>query len=168
MGPGPKSVRRMMVFWRGTCDDVDAGNEDGDHREAKEPRMGLQFDSKARVLLARHRPGQVVLVTVVWSYAMPIGGLTAEWASEALAARDPDLVRLDLAGDLSVPVYVHRRLDAYLRWNTLRVMGRMLGPWTRFALDNPSELWRHLQLWEHAHPAQRAPRPLSTALDPVA
>jgi len=126
--------------------------------------VGLEWDARALRLLEQQHQGQAILVSVVCDYAMPNERINVEWSGASSAGRDPELVRLD--GRDGVTVYAHRRIAAYLRWNSLRVTASALPWWRCFVVEHEVEALRALRRWEGAHPGLRV-RP-SVAADPLA
>ncbi len=126
--------------------------------------MGLEWDVRALRLLEQRRQGQAIVVSVVCDYAMPNERINVEWSGAESAGRDPELVRLDRRD--GVTVYAHRRIAAYLRWNSLRVTASALPWWRCLVVEHEVEALRALRCWEGAHPGLRV-RP-SVAADPLA
>jgi hypothetical protein len=115
--------------------------------------MGLELDEQAVQLLAHHRPEQALVVTVIYprGHWGPTGMLTVRWCRRSEAARDPRLVFLCVRE--GVPVYVHRRVAAYIRWYPLRVTAWRLAWWQYLVIEREIEVWYNLVEWEHTHPA---------------
>jgi len=138
-----------------TCDDKggDALSAPQRNREAKEPKVGLEWDVKALRLLEQRRQGQAIVISVVCDYAMPNERINVEWSGAESAERDPDLVQLDARA--GVLVYTHCRIAAYLRWQPLRVTVSTLPWWRCFVVEHDAEVLRALRRWEGAHPSLR-------------
>ncbi|HZS88852.1 MAG TPA: hypothetical protein VFE42_15370 [Chloroflexota bacterium] len=114
--------------------------------------MGLDLDEQAMRELANHRTGQALVVTVSYTRGHwgPTGMLTARWCRLGDAARDPGLVFQCVRE--GVPVYLHRRVAAYVRWHLVRLRAVTLAWWRFLVVERELEVWYNLMEWEHAHP----------------
>jgi hypothetical protein len=128
----------------------------GPARGAKEPAVGLELDGEALRLLKERGPGQAISIVVVHSLGSPVEGLSVEWGRAAQAEQDSRLVRM--ATSQGVPVYVHQRLAAYLRWHAVGLKAWKWGPWRGLRLEREAEVWREVSVWERRHPGLSAPR----------
>jgi hypothetical protein len=117
--------------------------------EAKEPAMALEFDDTARALLRRRR-GHGLSILFVNGYGLGVEGLSVEWCRSAGAEHDPGLTFLGTYD--GVPIYVHRRLAAYLRWHPLRLRAGGHAWWQGLSVEGDGEVLRALAFWESTHP----------------
>ena len=127
--------------------------------------MLLTLDARARRLLARHRPRQVLILTIVGNYGLPGAMLTAEWRPIEQVEYDPDLVYVGI--EQGAPLYAHRRLAAYARWRPLCLTAHGPGWWPSLAVAHATESWRDLVRWEQTHPGLTINSPAATHNGPA-
>lgn len=113
--------------------------------------MQLDLDPAARRILDGLPPTDAVLITIVNGYGLPGASLTVERCPRAWVAQDPDL--MPMGESLGAPIYAHRRVAAYGRWQPLRLVGHGAGWWRYLSLDDAEGTWRNLLRWEEAHPS---------------
>lgn len=127
--------------------------------------MLLSLDARARRLLARRRPGQVLSLTIVGNYGLPGAMLIAEWCPAQLVEYDPDLVYVGI--EQGAPIFAHRRLAAYAHWRPLCLTARGPSWWPSFAVAHGTEAWRDLVRWEQTHPGLTINGPTATPTGPA-
>jgi hypothetical protein len=127
--------------------------------------MLLSLDARARRLLTRRRPGQVLTLTIVSNYGLPGAMLTVEWRPGQQVEHDPDLVYVGI--EQGAPIFAHRRLAAYARWRPLCLTAH--GPvwWPVLTVAHGTAAWRDLARWEQTHPGLTINAPAATHISPA-
>ncbi|MCL4544621.1 MAG: hypothetical protein M1118_08520 [Chloroflexi bacterium] len=117
---------------------------------AKEPAVSLLFDAKALSLIERAPSSHGLLLTINSNYGMPGALVCAEWCSRDYGDHDPDVVLLETISGR--PVFAHRRLAAFARFQTLRLTTRGTALWHALVVERAEHLWIELVRWEYGHP----------------
>lgn len=127
--------------------------------------MLLSLDARARRLLARRRPGQVLVLAIVGNYGLPGAMLSAEWRPVEQVEYDPDLVYVGI--EQGAPIGAHRRVAAYARWCPLCLTAHGPAWWPVLAVAHGTAAWRDLVRWECTHPGLTIDGPVATHDSPI-
>lgn len=117
--------------------------------------MSLYVDERAQRILEHGRAGRAVLITLVGNYGLPGEMLTVDWCEATQAAHDPDLMQIGVQH--GVPVYIYRRIAAYVYWHTLRLTAHRW--WRSLAVEHTETVRHDLARWEYTHPGMAGHTP---------
>ncbi len=131
--------------------------------------MALHFDAAALAHVARERarraPDAVLIVTIGRIAARgSVHTLELSWSRRHKAERTAVLVPAPPVGD--VPVYVHVRLDRYLRWHDVQVLASRCLWRERLVVSDEIAVLVELAHWEFTHPGMAANHPAVRSAHP--